>query len=86
MKEITFYEYIMSSGEELSSETIIRNVIKEMPSFPKENYDRKTVESALKKFMGEKYDTYAMDWAWENYCAAKRKARIMNFLGNSKPV
>lgn len=82
MKRLTFYEYIMNAEEGLLSETVLRNAIKEIPTFPKANCDKKTVESALRRFMGEKYNPCALDLAWENYRSAIQKEKIMDFLTN----
>lgn len=67
MKKLTFYDFMFSREPERHKFVALRNVINSIPKFPKANSDRKTVETSMRKHMGDAFDEYLFNQAWACY-------------------
>ncbi len=76
MKRLTFYDFMMSDKADNEKYVAYRNIINDMPKFPKANIDRKTIEGAFKRFLGDTFDEILFDKAWSDYENARIKAEI----------
>lgn len=82
MKALTFYEYALNTREDLFGDPVLQNAVGSMENFPKENYDKKTIENSLRNFLKEKFDPFSFDVVWKNYQYAKKQASLMSMLPN----
>lgn len=80
MKRLTFYDFMISDKVDGEKYVAYRNVINDMPKFPKANIDRKTIESAIKRFLGDTFDEVLFDKAWSDYENARTKAELDDML------
>ncbi len=80
MKRLTFYDFMISDKVDGETYVAYRNVINDMPKFPKANIDRKTIESAIKRFLGDTFDEVLFDKAWSDYENARTKAELDDML------
>lgn len=71
MRKLTFYDFMFSREPERHKYVALRTVIDSMPKFPKANTDRKTIETAFRRFMNDTFDEYLFNQAWEGYQAEK---------------
>lgn len=83
-----FYKFIKEREDDpLCSE--YAEIASKMRKFPVANYDKPTIESAIRRYKrskGEFFDQVKFDTVWEQYLKANIEERVEGFLGFRRDI